>query len=150
MATEELTKTRLRSLRALLKERAGGNVSELGRLIDRSQQQLNDIFHGRKNIGERLCRHIEEALGLPAGLMDGTKPADSKDSATLIGLERRLLDSWRWLTADEQEPMLFQIEKLAATNRRAAEYFRSRVADADEVTPAPAPAKRAKVAEKVR
>ena len=73
--------TRLARIRAVQKAR-GWDDAELARQIGRTQQQVYSWSHG-KHIGERLARHIEEALGLARYDLD--ERDDLVDPLNMVG-----------------------------------------------------------------
>lgn len=56
---------------ALLQDRFHGNQAELARAIKRSPGQVHQWVKGHRKIGDAGARHIEMALGLPQGWLDG-------------------------------------------------------------------------------
>lgn len=72
METGQIGEVRRERLRALMKERFEGNQSLLGAAINRAPNIISRILgKEKKPIGEKMCRHIEAALGLPSHWMDG-------------------------------------------------------------------------------
>lgn len=65
---EEIKKTRKNNLIHLI-DKYGGQ-SPLARSSGTSQSYINHIIGNRRNLGEKLCRKIEENLKLESGWMD--------------------------------------------------------------------------------
>jgi hypothetical protein len=78
-----LADIRRRRFALLLEERAQGNISELGRLIDRSPSLTHDLLSGRKSFGEKIARQIEARLGLGDGDLDREESAPSQAAIAL-------------------------------------------------------------------
>ena len=65
---------RRQNLQALTDEKAQGNMAAMGRLIERTRSQvaqyLSPSYNNGRSIGEKVARHIERELGLPALWLD--------------------------------------------------------------------------------
>lgn len=71
----DIFETRRKRLRALVKERFHESPTEFGAAIDRPQDYVSRLLSNaahRKNLGEKLARHIEHELALPVGWLDET------------------------------------------------------------------------------
>lgn len=65
-----IQETRRDSLRRIIAERFGGNVSRFAQSARKAQSQIADMLDGRKAFGERVARAIESNLHLPVGYLD--------------------------------------------------------------------------------
>lgn len=74
--TNDLRERRKANLEALRDEKFEGNSRRLAAAIERSPSQLSQWFTGVRTITEESARHIEVALRLPAGWLDGPSQAD--------------------------------------------------------------------------
>lgn len=66
------------NLRSLVEAR-GWSVKDLVQRLDRSPSFWGDRLHGRRQIGEKLARSIEEGLGLKKGWLD-TDPDEPQEA----------------------------------------------------------------------
>lgn len=69
----DVFETRRKRLRALVKDRFEESPTEFGAAIDRPQDYVSRLLSNgphRKNLGEKLARHIEARLDLPVGWLD--------------------------------------------------------------------------------
>jgi hypothetical protein len=70
--------TRKARVRELMEKRFGGVQAATARACGMPTQWISDVFNGRREIGEKAARKIEENVGLPAGWLDkasGRAPA---------------------------------------------------------------------------
>ncbi|RPH43244.1 MAG: XRE family transcriptional regulator [Burkholderiales bacterium] len=61
-----------------MEKRFEGVQAATARACDMPTQWISDVFNGRREIGERAARKIEENVGLPVGWLDkssGRAPA---------------------------------------------------------------------------
>lgn len=98
-----LDQVRRQNLDALIKERFEGNRAAFCRATGKHPNLINLVLTKnpdyQRNIGEKLCRSVEEALSLPFGYLD--QPAHGKEGAGLATIN--ILDPERdteWLTID--------------------------------------------------
>lgn len=68
MTKEELVQIRRQNLK-ILAQKAGG-AAVIAKKCDRSVQQISDMIMGRKTIGPKVSRMIENSLGLSANFLD--------------------------------------------------------------------------------
>lgn len=85
----DIAEIRRRNLRLLIDQQFAGVAAELARLLGKQPSELSRIFSSipahRRNIGSRLARTIEQAVGKENGWMDrvqtGTTPPDRQHAA---------------------------------------------------------------------
>lgn len=71
-----IVEIRIKNLQRLLNDKAGGNQTELGRLIGKRQSYVSDLLAGKKSFGEKVARDIEGGLGLGPGWLDRESKAE--------------------------------------------------------------------------
>lgn len=109
--------TRLDRIKNLINERFNGNQAEFARAIKKSPAQINQWLNGYRNIGDGVASHIENALELPRGWIDGKEeqPSKTESNATVIGT----VDAWDSrtpLSGDDCEVPFYKDIHLAAGN----------------------------------
>ena len=62
---------RLAAVKMLIAENFNGNQTEFARAINKSPAQVNQWINGYRQIGDAIAVHIEKALNLPIGELDG-------------------------------------------------------------------------------
>ena len=62
---------RLAAVKTLIAENFNGNQTEFARAINKSPAQVNQWINGYRQIGDAIAVHIEKALNLPIGELDG-------------------------------------------------------------------------------
>lgn len=129
--------TRRQRLRILINERFDGVDARLATKISRQAAQIARIFATNKHkrdIGEKLARHIERSCGLPSGWLDLDESANHltvqqhlsiyniKDS-----MQTRLLELFDGLTEAQQEDMLEQLQALKKANESVLSELGGRI-----------------------
>lgn len=116
----------------IIRERFSGNQAEFARAVKRSPNQIWQYLNGHRSMGEKVARHIETCLRLPAGYLDGdvergsgkAKPRDSftarptPQDELKWGGPMEVWDSDSPLDEDEVELPLFREVELSAGSGR--------------------------------
>lgn len=76
-----MKKIRKTTLKALIDERAGGNVAEFCRMYDLNDTYIRPLAKplSKKSFGEKTARSLEKKIGLPEGYLDGQQKPNGRD-----------------------------------------------------------------------
>ena len=107
-----IAQTRQRALRALIERRFGGVQARFGIAIGRQADYVSRLLSGKKALGEKLAREIEQTLGLSPGELDREPPeleSAGPIAAPLASGRRVPILAWESLVQSDhnnKEPML--------------------------------------------
>jgi len=91
--------TRRDNLNRILEQRYGGRIAELSRAIDRDDAYVWQLLNSKRNIGERVARHVENKLGLAPGSLDSVTMSGHQrlapDEVELLERYRGAKPSWK-------------------------------------------------------
>lgn len=107
---------RVDKVKLLIDERFNGNQADFARAVKKAPAQVNQWLNGYRNIGDAVTLHIETALGLPVGWIDGsdaTIPKAPESNAKILG-GVSVWDSNTPLDEDEVEVPFYKDIHLAA------------------------------------
>lgn len=124
---------RRRRLRQLIDEQYDGVDASFAAKIDRQASYVSFLFTKndkggyRRNIGEKLARHIEKAAGLPSGWLDGEQqqaaPRIEEPRALPRKTQEQILDILSRLSPIQQEKFLGAIKEVADVNEIAVRHL---------------------------
>jgi hypothetical protein len=122
----DLPEIRRQRLRKLIDERYSGVDARLAAKIERQPAQVARLFMTNKHkrdIGEKLARHIERANALPAGWLDAEEENNQLSIQQPLAiynihyeLQTKLLELFDGLTEAQQEDMIDQLQALKTAN----------------------------------
>lgn len=99
----------------------GVNPSQLAGLAKVPQPTIFRILSGEtKDPRQNTVKKLERALGSASPPLEIEAPAEH---------HRELVEAWEYLLPGQQQDMLDQIKRLAATNKESAERFRPKPAE---------------------
>ena len=129
----EIKAIRLRNLLALKEQ--FGTFAKLAKVVGTDPSVFSQIKSRNRNLGHTLARQIETRLGKPEGWMDvAQKDMVAEEPFALYSvsasMQSRLLKVFDWLTPEQQEQAIRELEATASANQSAAKIFGRRISTA--------------------
>ena len=91
----------------MLIDEAGGTHAALAERVGTAESYISQLKTARRGIARKFCERLERAMNKPDGWMDQWLPDESLPNCTtheqLNATERRLLDTWRRISADDEK-----------------------------------------------
>lgn len=128
MTAMTITEVRRRALQAVIDQRFGGVQSRFGIAVGRQSDYISRLLAGKKQLGERLARDIERALGLELGYLDREPVQIKPDLLTDFVLRRRGVPILSWGSLAEKIAQQEKIIDMASTAATDAAQFAPRPA----------------------
>ncbi len=102
-------------------------------MVQRTPPVIWQYLSGHREMGEKLARHIERCLRLPAGWMDQAHedPSAALDAPLLAApsltpRQQALLGYFDGLTEEQQEAVLRELSEKKQVNQAIVEHFLAR------------------------
>lgn len=131
----EIKAIRRKNMLALVAQH--GTMDKLAELVGTSPSVLSQIKIGARNMGHDLARRFEANLKKPDGWMDA--PHNDKVVEEPLALysvpasmQSRILTVFDWLTPEQQDEALKELEATAQANQSTAKIFGRRLSTAND------------------
>jgi hypothetical protein len=119
MAPNEPGDTRRANLKQLLENRFRGRIADMSRVLERSDAYLWQLLNAKRNMGERIARHVEGKLELPRGALDAGPDIAEQPRAgyELSGKAEILVHLFSGLFSHQQRELINDMHALFQANQ---------------------------------